>query len=126
MFLLKIEVGNGFQYCKLPKNFNINYYSQGEKSFDAPKDTKFFLKDENEWIGGYGFPSSHCTLGGIHSFDFPKKKPDRTPAGCEMSVPSFKVITYMEDEKNSSSTKTIVFDGKAYLIKEGGKTIEKF
>lgn len=128
MYLLKIESGNGFEYCQLPKNFkkttisNQNYFETRSRKIKLVLTyPKIFTFDRPH------FESIGESKEGIlyHCF-LPEIKKDCISTSNETKLPTYKVITYVEDENNPSPIKCIVFDGKAYLIKEKGETIERF
>lgn len=128
MYLLKVESGNGYEYFQLPKNFKKELCTEGFSTYC--KYPKLILKDEKEWMKFC--PSGLENTGGDNGL-FIYSLPMKAKAGVSIEgtdiaieIPTFKVITYVEDENNPSPTRCIVFDGKAYLIKENGKTIETF
>lgn len=126
MYLLKVEAGNGYQYCELPKNFKLTYCS--ERLETESINLKLILSCK-EHFNSCDFVREDSVKNRKSVYILPRYIGKDITRKEDLPIPTFKVITYTrtsEDNNKVHYIESIVFNGRGYLIKESGKTIEKF
>ncbi|PNX49874.1 MAG: hypothetical protein BV457_00105 [Thermoplasmata archaeon M9B1D] len=133
-----IEDGkNGFRYFPISDKSKFSLITTINTFKTYCNNPTFIIKNKyawkiEEWERKNGFLSISGGKG-LHTYEVPEfdaveyEKVNQTVhSKGAIKLPEFKVITYTEDDENPSPVKCIVFDGKGYLIKEDGRTIERF